>query len=317
MRYAPPIGLAAALAVAVLLLLPGCLSARPGTEEAARYRLAASTSEAEAALTTEQIEVALREGDPVSPRLLDLYIERALPEAPDAPLLWEAYRRMLVSVDRYEGDTAHVHLERHLVLAELLYTDAPPREAGLRARAARALRWWTESEAAPASGENERLVAHLERVAKARQHYPSPTSTSGLDDRGETLVRYGEPSRSRRVDFNEADLLRSFMRDGIPVRSTDFPANEFWIYDQFGYSGNFLFVRRGQGEAFSHGTVNDLLPRQFRTRGVTGSVRSASFANAALRTLRYIFSQLALFHPVYSSRYDSIAEYVAGRRSGR
>jgi hypothetical protein len=302
------LGAAALLAQSLI----GCSGSRPGSEVSARHTLAAlAPGEDLPALNV--VEADLRSGDVVSPRQLDIYIAQAFSPSPDSSLLWSSFRKMLAGHEHYQTDTARAHLERHLALSELLYRDAPGRDAGLRARAEHALRWWMDQETAPASGVNERLVSHLERVTYAWKHYPSVTAASGLDARGETLVRYGTPSRTRSVNFNEADLLQSYMRQGLQIRQADFPANEFWVYDRLGTTGMFLFVEGARGTGYLHGSVNDLLPRQLKNRGVTGSARGPDFAFAALRTLRYIYSQLALFHPSYSSRFDIVSGYVSAQ----
>jgi hypothetical protein len=289
--------------------LLGCAGVRPGAEMATRHEMAALPGSAEAP-SRHDLEATLRDEGVVSPRALDFYILSAFSAGPDSSLLWSSFRSMLAASALYQSDTARAHLERHVALSELLYKDAPGPEAGLDVRASHALRWWMEQENAPAAAVNERLVAHLERVAFARERYPTRVSATGLDARGETWVRFGQPSRTRKVRFNEADLLLSYLREGLQVRQADFPDNEIWLYDQLGPSGLFLFVEGPRNSGYYHGSVNDLLPRQLRNRGVSGSARGGEFAFAALRTLRYIFSQLAMYHPSYSSRYDTVSQYV-------
>lgn len=246
---------------------------------------------------------------PVPARLVDAYLRGVRTARLDSALVWEAYRRFLGDAARYTEENDRRVLRQHLALTELLYGDAPA-EADLGARAAHALAWWVDQHPAPTLAYHERLMTHLRRVAVARERYPSPRSESGLDARGETYVRYGRPDRVRSVAFNEAELQRTFLRDGLPVRLNDFPENELWVYDGMGPTGLFLFVEGRRREGFELGTVNDLLPRQLRNRGSEGSVRGQAFALASLRALRYIFSQLSLFHPAYGPRFDTVAGYV-------
>ena len=309
----------AALAVLVLsgVLVAGCSSSRLAPERSynqlAAVPLAGDAGEPVVLAADLRATVADRsEGDDVvvPPRLFDRYVVATSPSQVDSSLLWPAFRQMLGSAGVYTDDTSRAHLHRHLALSELLYADEIDRRADFEQRAQQALEWWLMEQPAPASEEHERLATHLARWTDALKKYPSRASATGVDARGETLIRYGAPSRIRGVDFSDADLLRSFFRDGLPIRLQDFPSNEVWIYDHLGRSGVFLFVEGPAGQGYGHGSVNDLMPRQLRNRGVTGSARGDAYAGAALRTLGFVFSQLALAHNTYSSRFDAISNHV-------
>jgi GWxTD domain-containing protein len=300
------------------LFLGGCISSRSGAHETQARMISIPSADevgdpaAVEATLRQGIEEASTAGEmAVAPRVFDTYVVSALPEIDNDTLVWPAFRQMLGSAASYRDDTSRAHLRQHLALSELLYADArAPADAEIASRAIQALEWWSQEQPAPATDEHERLATHLGRWAEARQKYPSRVSETGLDARGDTFVKYGAPTRVRAVNFADADLLRSYLRDGLPIRTSDFPDNEIWIYDHLGRSGVFLFVEGNTGEGYGLGSVNDLMPRQLRNRGVTGSARADVYASAALRTLRFAFSQLALYHTAYSSRFDTVSDQV-------
>lgn len=258
-------------------------------------------------------EGTLDRGENALPLLIDAYLDRS-GIVSDSTLLWTAYRTMLARANHYRDDTTRAFVDRHVQLAELVLPTPIRANTLPDERANTVLEWWLSQEAQFLSGRHERLAQHLGRVANARMRFANPLRPTGLDARGETLVRYGSPSRVRTVRFNEAELTRSFLRDGLPVRLRDFPDNEVWVYDQFGLAGLFMFVEGNDG--YRLGAVNDLLPRQLRSRGVGGSARGGAYAIAGLRALRHILAQLAMFHPAYGPRYDIVAGYV-GRQEER
>ena len=162
----------------------------------------------------------------------------------------------------------------------------------------------------PESPLNERLYEHLSRVVVALQRYGWAASPTGLDDRGDTWVRYGSPSRTRTVSFDEGQILQAARTGGLSVSRADFPDNEVWMYDGLSDQGVFLFVKQRRG-GYKIGGSNDLIPRALLTRGVVRSPRAEGFSIVGLQAMRYVLGQLALFHPAYSSRYSKIQNYVS------
>ncbi len=60
----------------------------------------------------------------------------------------------------------------------------------------------------PSTKANERRIEHENRVRIAKEQYPKKTFP-GLDHRGETLIRFGEPDQINRVDADLVSLEQS------------------------------------------------------------------------------------------------------------
>lgn len=186
------------------------------------------------------------------------------------------------------------------------------------------LKWWRGQDPRPATAVNERLRAHLRRVAHAREEYAHPeASPFSFDERGEIYARMGPPDESTEVTFTESrltDMLTS--PDGITVQLSNFPENEFWSYGDVDHRSYYIFVEEKRGEPFTIGTVMDLLPKKLQqgfSRGVSGPSSAANRqpsrgqdrAMKALASLRAIYREYAPYHPDMANRHDEVANYIA------
>ena len=92
------------------------------------------------------------------------------------------------------------------------YLALPTREA----RAAWVERFWTELDPTPTTARNERRIEHEQRVAFARERFPS-SEGPGWDRRGEIYILYGEPDTRTVID---AELIHPSV----------YPPKEKWHY---------------------------------------------------------------------------------------
>lgn len=167
--------------------------------------------------------------------------------------------------------------------------------------------WWQRQDRAPATPENERLEEHLHRVAEARAQYAYDERVSGLDDRGETYVRYGPPYQQRSIEYNDAGFFRDVFRFGVNVASFDFPDNELWTYPHIHHAAYFVFVE--DNGLFKIGSSSDLLPSRL-SNVFSNSERHLNRAVSALAAMRYIYRDLALYHSDFSSLYNDVDNYA-------
>jgi GWxTD domain-containing protein len=277
--------------------------------------------------------------DRSNPRLSDAFIQRVFSDddAANYELAVEAYRRMLQQVGAEPGLRKDREvLARHLQYVSLLLPEATKREVGLPPEPGDVspelvpsvdgqtlLAWWRGQDPLPATKVNERLRAHLRRVAHAREHYAHPETPIGLDERGEVYIRLGPPDHTVEINFDESRLTdRLTQPGGVTVTLSDFPENEFWSYGQFDRRTYYIFVEKRRGDPLTIGTIEDLLPRKLRNgfgRGVSGpsiaadprKSRGRDRAMKALATLRTIYRQYAPFHPDMAVRHDEVANYIA------
>ena len=85
---------------------------------------------------------------------------------------------------------------------------------------------WTELDPTPVSPVNERMIEHRSRVQKAKTLFPGENSDTGLDDRGEIWVRYGEPDvvYDKPITITRGDLYSfvsefQYLSAGVPELS--------------------------------------------------------------------------------------------------
>lgn len=168
--------------------------------------------------------------------------------------------------------------------------------------------WWQRQDRAPATPENERLEEHLQRVAKAEAEYPHEERVSGLDDRGETYVRYGPPYKEHSISYNDMDFQKEVFRFGVNVASFDFPKNEVWTYPHIHRAAYFVFVEEKNG-IFKIGRSGDLLPNRL-SNTFSNSERHLNRSVSALAAMQHIYRDLALYHPDFGSLYDDVADYA-------
>lgn len=168
--------------------------------------------------------------------------------------------------------------------------------------------WWNRHDVAPATPENERLEEHLERLAVAQSKYAYEERPTGLDDRGETYVRYGAPFRQRSITYNDAGFFLDVFRFGVNVASFDFPENEIWTYPHIHHAAYFVFVKKNG--LFRIGSSAELIPSRLRTT-FSNSERHLNRAVSSLAAMRYIYRHLALYHPDFSRLYNEVENYAS------
>ena len=168
--------------------------------------------------------------------------------------------------------------------------------------------WWRRQDPLPATGRNERIIEHLQRVRVAERRYAADRTAAGLDDRGHIYVRLGAPSRVIQLD-NEA-----IEEDGLSVLAENtlavaiVPQHELWIYDALGEYAQYVFVK--QGGHFVLGAVRDLLPATLRRPSYSTSELGIKRAWKTLRVLRDYYEQLYRLRPEYLSLLNQIDGYL-------
>lgn len=159
---------------------------------------------------------------------------------------------------------------------------------------ARLAEWWNRQDPTPTTSKNERLIEHLQRVARA-EHRFGDDSWRGFDDRGEIFVRLGAPDVQREL------VSTSLARSGSS-RSAFVPRNEYWRYRGFGRHSHYLFVKRGG--RYEIAGVTDLLPSSMRhNMGQSGAL-------AALALYDY-YNALVPRVPEYFPLFDEVDDTVA------
>lgn len=160
----------------------------------------------------------------------------------------------------------------------------------------RLLSWWRRKDPNPSSRLNERAVEHLYRVARAQQAYADARSIRGWDERGDIYIRYGNPSRKRTINFDDARFLLDVIRPPMPITRADFPRNEVWVYSHLGADGQFVFVE--ENGSYEVSSPINMLPEVLRGP-FSSAQRSQNLAYSSISALRYIYDQLSL-HYQYS-----------------
>ncbi|NBB74199.1 MAG: GWxTD domain-containing protein, partial [Bacteroidetes bacterium] len=254
-------------------------------------------------------------------RLADAYL-KAAPE-PDAgydrAATVDVYRHLLRYADSSLARPEAAIVKTHAAQATLLMTeghrrrissDAPHDTAWALQRNAgtHLLEWWRQQDPAPATPANERMEEHIQRVATARAKYPHATRMSGLDDRGETYVRYGPPFLQRSISYNDAGFVLDVFRFGVNVSSFEFPENEIWTYPQIHHAAYFIFVE--DDDHYYIGSSSDLMPSRL-SNTFSNSDRHLNRAVSALAAMRYIFRDLALYHSDFGTLYNDIEDYAS------
>lgn len=151
--------------------------------------------------------------------------------------------------------------------------------------------WWRSQDPRLATEHNERLEAHLKRVAEAQQNYVHDWRMSGLDDRGEIYVRYGKPSRQVSIRSG-ADRLGP--GEAIVFQEAGLPKGELWFYDHIDSQGYYFFVQ--EGRYFNIGQVSDMA---YNYRGPGGESKRYAL-------LYQHYEELAFMHPDFAARYTEM-----------
>jgi GWxTD domain-containing protein len=271
-------------------------------------------------------------------RLLDAYIRsvfarRLAREYDTAAML---YLRLIEAAGTEVHPADRVVVRRHVAqMLPLLPTEkrvevAPNRKAFQRGEGTlrpnvgkRLAAWWRLQDPIPATGRNERVIEHLQRVTVAERRYATDRTAAGFDDRGRIYVRLGAPSDVVQLD-NEA-----ITEDGLcpfcPVILTGgafVPGNEYWIYADLGPYAQYLFVKR-KGQ-YRLGTVRDLLPPEIRGPTYSPSDPPSSIlageasggqpqslkAGLALKVLRAYYKQMVRYQPDYLHLLNDIEQVL-------
>jgi len=98
---------------------------------------------------------------------------------------------------------SHIVDEREFISMNPIHQDNT-REA---AKAVRKI--WASLDPTPTINTNQRLIEHRKRVLEAKERFPNPDVSIGLDDRGIAFLKYGEPDTiyDRPFDFNRGELM--------------------------------------------------------------------------------------------------------------
>ncbi len=262
---------------------------------------------------------ALVEARRYDPRLADAFARMTFAEgySTDYPLAARAYLHLLESLDWYpylddEAGLARAHLAAlTIILPEDLQKktglDRLERE-GLDALAegagARLAAWWRSRDVAPATRNNERLEEHLSRVLYAEQHY---RHREALDDRGRVYIQLGAPSHVTTIPFDNISFRNRVVDRSLTLHMSDFPENEFWVYEHIDQAAQFLFYTNGG--SYRLGEIRDLLPVVLRN-GIGSSKRGKSKARALIYTLDEIYRPLSLYHPTFATIYQEVASFA-------
>lgn len=239
---------------------------------------------------------------------------------PDWKKAVQYYTALIERVGTSVSDKEHKILARHVAQLRLVLPDEVRHELAWDTAADELAKWsfpseevgaeltkWLRSQdPLPSTGENERVQEHVRRIAVAEEHYGHERRPTGLDDRGETYVRFGTPARSTEIDYTDYTFQSEVFRFGIFVGPNDFPDHEIWFYDHIDRNAYYIFVERGP--YYREGTTRDLLPQRLRS-GFQGD-RGANHAYSAMYAMQHIYRQLASEHSNFGARYSSIANYT-------
>ena len=151
--------------------------------------------------------------------------------------------------------------------------------------------WWHAQDPLPATPENEAVLEHLRRVSEAERRFPDSGPT-GFDERGDVLVKLGEPTRAQNLRSRTLDLSPRVLR---------IPNNEMWTYGTGGPV--YLFYDRGRGRGWRQGGAMDLLPRDFQAP-VSG-----------LRVVKPLYDFVLQIAP-YDPSYDQVLSSLGDLREG-
>ncbi len=265
---------------------------------------------------------ALRDAERVPTRLLDAYLRTLPTDATDAheERARHAYLTLLGRV-RPDAPTSEAAIARRYVaqmaplmddevLAQVIHESrqTKPSTWTFREGSGDALQtWWRRRDPHPSTAANERLTVHVARLARAQNAYACSSHVSGLDDRGHVYLQYGAPAEQHSVTYNDGDFFQEVFRFGVAVSPSDFPDNELWTYPQIDASGYYLFAKPRR--CFAVARANDLLPKHLRQRRGS-SDRGLNIAYSAVMAMRYIYHNLAMYHPDFSTRFTDIAKYA-------
>ena len=252
------------------------------------------------------------------PRLADAFVQMTFAEGhgTDYPLAARAYLRLLEGLDWYPYvEEEAVLVQRHLERLAIVLPEDLRQQTGLerlekeglaalsKEVGAHLAAWWRSRDVAPASRNNEGVEEHLRRIVYAENHYQYEDD---FDDRGLVYIRLGAPSHTASVAFDNLSFRNKVVDRSLTLHMSDFPQNEFWVYEHIDEAAQYLFY--DAGGHYRLGEIRDLLPAVLRN-GLGSSERGKSKARALVRTLDEIYRQLSLYHPNFAAIYQDVASY--------
>ena len=220
----------------------------------------------------------------------------------NSPAAFEAFLRDLDAPSRLHDAFSSAVIFRHLdALAAVLPDDHTEKlqiekavdqqeiEYLTRAAGDELLRWWRQKDPFPATGSNERILEHLQRVQVAFQQYAQENNPNRLDDRGRVYVRLGPPDRKQEIE--EGD------RRG-----------EFWMYAVHS-AAEYVFVRN-RGVGYEVGQPIDLVPRVRTQHGHGPTRRGTRKTIEALSQLEEIYQVLSHYRSRYGIVRSDLSMYL-------
>jgi len=270
-------------------------------------------------LWKQSLQAVQAQDRPVDLRLADAYVHRVYQERDGRyyDSATDAYLRLLAEApvvgERRGADRLRQHVRlTGAVLPPDLASDIGWRRAArtdppvdlVATAGQRMARWWRTQDPLPATRLNERMDEHLERVAHVRQEFEKDGQ---LDDRALVYVRLGPPSRETKIRFNSIRFNESVLGLNSRFSSSDFRQGEFWVYEQIDRSTQYLFVEVKR-DVFEIGNAVSMLPTELQ-RGFSSTSRGQEEAAAFIRAMEEAYSQLAIYHDRYHSRYQRLSSY--------
>ena len=218
------------------------------------------------------------------------------------------YLALLDNLSRTSDSTAQALLDRYEAQMRFLLPEDPDAIVSDSVHGPVLSTWWRSQDPLPATLRNERVEEHLVRVAYAEAHFPDDNNPAGFDDRGVIYVRLGAPYRERDLFVRDPALVRQLSRLGVRETASDVPKSMAWFYRDLDYYAYYLFAEDRAGHYRLAETV-DLMPLSLR-RDLTRTERGLVRSEAAIRIIRQLYQELALFHPDFASRYSEVDSYA-------
>ena len=121
---------------------------------------------------------------------------------------------MSLSNDQFsDADRQTLQIEReylsHIVDESEFISLNPIHQENINEMAKAVRKIWLSLDPTPTINTNQRLIEHRKRLLEAKECFPNPDASIGLDDRGIAFLKYGEPDTvyDRPLDFNRGELM--------------------------------------------------------------------------------------------------------------
>lgn len=211
---------------------------------------------------------------------------------------------LIESREAQANDIQRCHLEQLRIITPDSLMDGDP---SMNEWADRAAQWLRAHDPFPTTVANERAVEHLRRVAAAEKEYKDDNQPTGIDVRGETLVRLGAPSRITSIQFNSSRVL-TIIRQNPNLSRGDFPENQYWVYPELSDYAEYIFLRNGS--TWGIGKALDLIPSSFRA-GLGSNQRGRQRSRELSILLQEVYAQFSTINIDYATLYQEAADAVA------